>query len=133
MLRGQIKVQEITVRDSTGRVVQVCEVVSCGDAHPGVSGGCLLLTGLAVLTAGETEGIVDRSVVELGEAWQAAGEMMRGAGVRRRRQATPLAERSRGGGALVLHRQLLLYQVSQGFASDVERIEAQVVILLFAG
>lgn len=69
MLRGQIKVQEITVRDSTGWVVQVCEVVSCGDAHPGVSGGCLLLTGLAVLTAGETKGIVDRSVVELGKAW----------------------------------------------------------------
>lgn len=111
----------------------MCEVVSRGDAHPRVSGGCLLLTGLAVLTAGETEGIVDRSVVELGEAWYAAGEMMRGAGVRRGRQAAPLAERSWGGGALVLHRQLLLYQVSQGFASDVERIEAQVIILLFAG
>lgn len=110
----------------------MCEVVSCGDAHPGVSGGCLLLTGLAVLTAGETKGVVDGSVVELREAWKAAGEMMRGAGVRRR-QAAPLAERSWGGGALVLHRQLLLYQVSQGFASDVERIEAQVVILLFAG
>lgn len=59
--------------------------------------------------------------------------MVRGAGDRRRRQAAPVAERSRGGGALVLHRQLLLYQVSQGFAGDVERIEAQVVILLFAG
>lgn len=47
----------------------MCEVVSCGDAHPGMSGGCLLLTGLAVLTAGETKGIVDRSMVELGEAW----------------------------------------------------------------
>lgn len=46
----------------------MCEVVSGGDAHPGVSGGCLLLTGLAALTAGETERVVDRSVVELGEA-----------------------------------------------------------------
>lgn len=111
----------------------MCEVVSCGDAHPGVSGGCLLLTGLAVLTVGETEGTVDGSVVELGEAWQAAGEMMRGACVRKRRQTAPLAEGSRGGGALVLHRQLLLYQVGQGFAGDIKRIEAQVVILLFAG
>lgn len=60
--------------------------------------------------------------------------MMRGAGVRRRRrQAAPLAERSWGGGTLVLHRQLLLYQVGQGFASDVKRIKAQVIILLFAG
>lgn len=111
----------------------MCEVVSCGDAHPGVSGGCLLLTGLAVLTVGETEGTVDGSVVELGEAWQAAGEMMRGAGVGKRRQTAPLAEGSRGGGALVLHRQLLLYQVGQGLAGDVKRVEAQVVILLFAG
>lgn len=133
MLRGQIKVQEITVRDSTGRVVQVCKVVSCGDAHPGVSGGHLLLTGLAVLTVGETKGTVDGSVVELGEAWQAAGEMMRGACIRKWRQTAPLAKGSRGGGALVLHRQLLLYQVGQGFAGDVKRIEAQVVILLFAG
>lgn len=60
----------------------MCEVISCGDAHPGVSGGWLLLTGLAVLTAGETERAVDGSVVELGEAWQATGEVMRGAGVR---------------------------------------------------
>lgn len=48
----------------------MCEVISCGDAHPGVSGGWrLLLTGLAVVTAGETEGAVDGSVVELWEAW----------------------------------------------------------------
>lgn len=60
----------------------MCEVISCGDAHPGVSGGWLLLTGLAVLTAGETEGAVDGSVVELGEAWQTTGEVVRGAGVR---------------------------------------------------
>lgn len=63
----------------------MCEVISCGDAHPGVSGGwlllLLLLTGLAVLTAGKTEGTVDGSVVELWEAWQAAGEVVRAAGV----------------------------------------------------
>lgn len=41
----------------------MCEVISCGDAHPRVSGGGLLLTGLAVLAAGETEGAVDGSVV----------------------------------------------------------------------
>lgn len=59
----------------------MCEVISCGDAHPGVSGSWLLLTGLAVLTAGKTEGAVDGSVVELGEAWQATREMVRGAWV----------------------------------------------------
>lgn len=102
----------------------MCEVVSCGDAHPRVSGGCLLLTGLAVLTAGETKGTVDGSVAELGESWKATGEMMRGVGVGRGRQDAPLAEGPRGGGALVLHRQLLLDQVGQGFACDVERVEA---------
>lgn len=60
----------------------MCEVISCGDAHPGVSGGWLLLTGLAVLTARETERAVDGSVMELGEAWKATGEVVRGAGVR---------------------------------------------------
>lgn len=115
----------------------MCEVISCGDAHPGVSGGwLLLLTGLAVLTAGETEGAVDGSVMELGEAGQAAGEVVRGAGVRGQQAgpvAAPLSERPWGRGALILHRQLLLYQVSQGFAGDVERVEAQIVVLLFAG
>lgn len=112
----------------------MCEVISCGDAHPGVSGGWLLLTGLAVLTAGKTEGAVDGSVVELGEAWQATGEMVRGAGVRvGGQQAAPLGERPWGRGTLILHRQLLLYQVGQGLAGDVERIEAQIVILLLAG
>lgn len=38
----------------------------------------LLLTALAVLTAGKTEGAVDGSVVDLGESWQAAGEVVRG-------------------------------------------------------
>ena len=56
----------------------MCEVIPCGDAHPGVSGGWLLLTGLAVLTAGETEGAVDGSVVELGKSRQTAGEVVRG-------------------------------------------------------
>lgn len=115
----------------------MCEVISCGDAHPGVSGGWLLLTGLAVLTAGETEGAVDGSVVELGEAWQAAGEVVRGSGVGVGWQAetmvAPKGERPGGQGALILHRQLLLYQVGQGLAGDVERIEAQIVVLLFAG
>lgn len=114
----------------------MCEVISCGDAHPGVSGGwlLLLLTGLAVLTAGKTERAVDGSVVELGEAWQAAGEVVRADGVRvGGQQVASLAERPRGRGTLVLHWQLLLYQVSQGLAGDVERVEAQIVILLFAG
>lgn len=60
----------------------MCEVIPCRDAHPGVSGSWLLLTGLAVLTAGETEGAVDGSVVELGEPRQAAGEVVRSTGVR---------------------------------------------------
>lgn len=84
----------------------MCEVISCGDAHPGVSGGwlLLLLTGLAVLTAGKTEGAVDGSVVELGEAWQAAGEVVRADGVRvGGQQAASLAERPRGRGTLILH------------------------------
>lgn len=61
----------------------MCEVISCGDAHPGVSRGWrLLLTGLAVVAAGETEGAVDGSVVELWEAWEATGEVVGGARVR---------------------------------------------------
>ena len=65
----------------------MCEVISCGYAHPGVSGGwrlLLLLIGLAVVTARETKGAVDGSVwVELGETWQATGEVVRAAaGVR---------------------------------------------------
>lgn len=116
-------------------MVQVCEVISCGDAHPGVSGGQLLLAVLAVLTAGETEGAEDGSVVELGEARQAAGEVVRGVRVHGGQAVTVSAvgEEPRGQGALILHRQLLLDQVGQGFTSDVERIEAQVVVLLFAG
>lgn len=119
-------------------MVQVCEVISCGDAHPRVSGGrLLLLTGLAVLAAGETEGAVDGSVVELGEAWQAAGEVVRGGARVGERQArtviAPLGEGARGRGALILNRQLLLDQVGQGLAGDVERVEAQVVVLLFTG
>lgn len=55
------------------------EVIPCWYAHPGVSSrGLLLLTGLAVLTARETEGAVDGSVVELGEARQAAREVVGG-------------------------------------------------------
>lgn len=87
----------------------MCEVISCRDAHPGVSGGWLLLIGLAVLTAGKTEGAVDSSVVELGKARQAAGEVVRGAGVRvERRQARTMVvptmgEEPRGQGALILH------------------------------
>ena len=117
----------------------MCEVISCRDAHPGVSGGWLLLTGLAVLTAGETEGAVDGSVVELREARQAAGEVVGGAGVRvERGQAgsvvsPSVGEEPRGQGALILHRQLLLYQVGQRLTGDVEGIEAEVVVLLFAG
>lgn len=57
------------------------EVIPCGDAHPGVSSSGLLLTRLAVLAAGETEGAVDGSVVELGEARQAGGEVVGGGGV----------------------------------------------------
>lgn len=57
------------------------EVIPCRDAHPGVSSSGLLLTGLAVLAAGEAEGAVDGSVVELGEARQAAGEVVGGGGV----------------------------------------------------
>lgn len=60
----------------------MCEVISCGDAHPGVSGCCLLLTGLAVLTTGEAERAVEGSMVELGKAWQATGEVVRSAGDR---------------------------------------------------
>lgn len=118
-------------------MVQVCEVISCGDAHPGVSGGWLLLTGLAILTAGETEGAVDGSVVELGEAWRAAGEVVRGGtwveGWQARTMIVPLWEGPGGQGTLILHRQLLLYQVGQSLAGNVERIKAQVVVLLFAG
>lgn len=83
----------------------MCEVISCGDAHPGVSGGWLLLTGLAVLTAGETEGAVDGSVVELGKAWQAAGEVVRGTRVGGQKAGTmiaPMWEQPRGQG-LILH------------------------------
>lgn len=55
----------------------MCEGISCGDAHPWVSGGWrLLLTGLAVVTTGETEGAVDGSVMELVDARQAAGEVV---------------------------------------------------------
>lgn len=59
----------------------MCEVISCWDGHPGMSVGwrlLLLLTALAVLTAGKTEGAVDGSVVDLGESGQAAGEVVRG-------------------------------------------------------
>lgn len=116
----------------------MCEVISCGDAHPGVSGGwlLLLLTGLAAVAAGEAEGAVDGSVVELGEAWQAAGKVVRGAGIggwQAGTVASPLREGPRGQGALILDRQLFFYEVGQSFAGDVERVEAQVVILLFAG
>lgn len=73
-----------------------------------MSGGWLLLTGLAVLTAGETEGAVDGSVMELGEARQAAGEVVGGARVWvGERQAwavvTSVSEGPRGRGALILH------------------------------
>lgn len=81
----------------------MCEVISCGDAHPGVSGGWLL-TGLAVLTAGKTEGAVNGSVVELREAWQATGEVVRGTGVRVRGQQTAtVGERPWRQGSLILH------------------------------
>lgn len=85
----------------------MCEVISCGDAHPGVSGGRLLLTGLIVMTAGETEGAVDGSVVELGEAWQATGEVMRGTGVGIRgwqadTMAAPLGQGTWGRDAVIL-------------------------------
>lgn len=96
----------------------MCEVVSCGDAHPGVS-GCrrLLLTGLAAVTAGETEGTVDGSVVvELVDARQATGEVVGAAGVgwwqAQTVVAAPVAEWPWRRGTLILHRQLLLYQVS---------------------
>lgn len=83
----------------------MCEAISCRDSHPGVSGSWLLLTGLAVLTVCEIKGAVDGSMVELGEAWQAAGEVMRDARVSvGGRQAAPLGERAWGGGALILHR-----------------------------
>lgn len=116
----------------------MCEVISCWDPHPGVSGGGVLLTGLAVLTAGETEGAVDGSVWELGKAWQAAGEVVRGTGIcvvrwQTKTMIAPLEERPWGGGVLILHRQLFFYEVGKGFAGDVERIEAQVIVLLFAG
>lgn len=82
----------------------MCEVISCGDAHPGVSGGWLLLTGLAVLTAGKTEGAVNGSVVELREAWQATGEVVRGTGVGVRGQQTAtVGERPWRRGSLILH------------------------------
>lgn len=97
----------------------MCEVISCGDAHPGVSGGWqLLLTGLAVVTAGETEGAVDGSVVvvELVDARQATGEVVGGAGVGWGQAGTvaaaPLGDWPRRRRALILHRQLLLDQVS---------------------
>lgn len=98
----------------------------------------MLLTGLAVLTAREAEGAVDGSVVELGEARRATGEVVRGVGAEVGGQQAgavvrPVVEGPWGQGALVLHRQLLLYQVSQGLAGDVEGIEAQVVVLLFGG
>lgn len=59
----------------------MCEVIPCGHAQPGVSGSWLLLTGLAVVSAGETEGAVDGSVV-LWDTWEATGEVMGSAGVR---------------------------------------------------
>lgn len=77
----------------------MCEVISCGDAHPGVSGGgglLLLLTGLAVVAAGETEGAVDGSVVERVDARQATGEVVGCAEIGRRQARTvtaPLRER----------------------------------------
>lgn len=112
----------------------MCEVISCGDAHPRVSGGWLLLTGLAVVTAGETEGAEHGSVVELGEAWQATGKVVRRAGVRIGRwQAGTLREGPWRQGALILHGQFLLYQVSQSLPGDVKRIKTQVIILLFTG
>lgn len=77
----------------------MCEVIPCGDAHPGVSGCWLLLTGLAVLTTGEAKGAVDGSMVELGKAWQATGEVVRGAGVGGRQAGivvAPLRERPWG-------------------------------------
>lgn len=66
-----------------------------------MSGSWLLLTGLAVLTVCEIKGAVDGSMVELGEAWQAAGEVMRGTRVS---VGERQAERPWGGGALILHR-----------------------------
>lgn len=85
----------------------MCEVIACGDAHPGVSGGWLLLTGLTVLTAGETVGAVDGSVVELGKARWAAGEMVGGAGVRGQQawaMVVPVRQGPGGQRALILHR-----------------------------
>lgn len=75
------------------------EVIPCGNAHPGVSGSwLLLLTGLAVVTAGETEGAVDGSVVKLGVAWQATGEVVGGAGVGRWQAGTVVASLGKGSG-----------------------------------
>lgn len=41
--------------------------------------------------------------------------------------------RRQGAGEAVLHRQLLLDEVGQGLAGDVEGVEAQVVVLLLLG
>lgn len=87
----------------------MCEVIPCGHAHPRVSVGGLLLTGLVCMAPGKTEGAVDGSVVELGMSWQATGKVVGGAGVRRgQTMVTPLREGSWGCRALILHRQLLL-------------------------
>ena len=133
----------------------MCEVIACGGEarHPGVPGGRLGLAGLAALAPGEAEGAVDGSVVELGEARRAHGEVVEGRGGRgggggvvlgevvvvvvvvevRGQQAVAVGQEARGEGARVLDRQLLLDEVGQGLAGDVEGVEAQVVVLLLLG
>lgn len=135
MLRRHAQVQEVAVRGCIGRVVQVCEVIACGDAHPWVAGS---LAALVALAAREAEGAVDGPVVELGEARGTAGEVVGSVG---RQQAVGAVivrppkpmEGSGGQRALVLHREFLLYQVGKGLPGDVKGVKAQVIVLLLLG
>lgn len=46
-------------------MVQVCEVIAGGEAHPGVACGHVL---------GQAEGVIEASVLEMGKALLAIGE-----------------------------------------------------------
>ena len=105
----------------------MCEVTARGgQAHPGMADW------LAALAAREAEGAIDGSVMELREALGCTGEV---GGVGGEKAGSVVVgpwvvESPRGQRALVLHRHFLLDQISQGFAGHVERVEAQVIVLL---
>ncbi len=94
---------------SWGRVVQVCEVIAGGKAHPGVACGHVL---------GQAEGVIEASVLEVRRALLAIGE-------------AGLVERGVGReGGMLLDWQLFLYEVGQGLPCDVKWVEAEVIVLL---